>query len=683
MAGFGFGYGPARATRTRPPTTTLAGIVPGQNWTGIAGSGHQPAPVDPVRVTAKPAMRLLIPPYQVYTNRLVVGVYAGANNGGTLIDNMGLEKVVAHYEGKSVEITEPSLQSFTDANGNAVTYLGWWIELRRDGRDGEAHLYFEAVPKDPTFQRRVMGPYSFFPRDEMNDYSVSVEPSHFEIPGVRYQSVTAALAYMRFVGANHPLITIAEPGSYDILNTGSPTYLGAGCCTITASVPVTIGKSAYTNDSDAIMRINYEGLRFLGGNITFDLKNISYMRNEGLRDVWFDGVKFINSDGRYHLWRKGKRPIPQFGDGSPWYTECDFFNVSYAACRASLLRGSKFREGFNDVATDGACVIGNHVDDWDSTPDWHKDVDAMTVRYVGPEATATLALVGGNDVSSVRTLTARWGANSATFQVSAAEVYYIAGTNYDVSDVVNWLNGLGAGFEATLIDDSRRASALSLPGLKGIGFGEVSVKNTTLMLVTEFDVHADFWQQNSIAGGGIVENVVIADNTVVGMVGQDIFIKGADGAKDFLVLNNAFWNKIGDSVYATNSTTASQVQQSHSHVVIAHNTWASQQFNLRTTNTYNPDANCLFANNVVRRINWLGPVDTDLKVVDNHIFAGWPIPAGSTGTTIGGDYDTLFVDAPNGNFTLTALLQNQLRPARVSYNRFRAKREPQAAPGCI
>lgn len=682
MAGFGFGYGPARATRTRPPSTTLSGIVPGENWTGIAGSGYQSAPVDPIRVTAKPAMRLLIPPFQVYTNRLVVGVYAGANNGGTLIDNMGLEKVIAHYEGKSVEITEPSLQSFADANGNAVTYFGWWIELRRDGRDGEAQLYFEAVPKDPTFQRRLMGPYSFFPSDELNDYSVSIEPSHFEIPGMRYQSVTAALTYMRAVGANHPLITIAEPGTYDILNTGSPPYFGAGCCTITASVPITIGKPAYTNDSDAIMRINYEGLRFLGNNITFDLKNISYMRNEGLRDVWFDGVKFINSDGRYHLWRKGKRPIPQFGDGSPWYTECNFFNVSYAACRASLLRGSTFREGFNDVATDGACVVGNRVDDWDSTPDWHKDVDAMTVRYVGPEATATLALVGGNDVSSVRTLTARWGSNSATFQVSASEAFYLATTNYDVSDVVNWLNGLGVGFQATLIDDSRRASALSLPGLKGIGFGNVSVKNTTLMLVTEFDVHADFWQQNSIAGGGIVENVVIAENTVVGMVGQDIFIKGADGAKDFLVLNNAFWNKIGDSVYATNSTTASQAQQDHSHVVIAHNTWASQQFNLRTANTYNPDANCLFANNVVRRINWLGPVDADLKVLDNHSFADWPAAPGSTGSTVAGNYDTLFVDAPNGDFTPTDLLLTQVRQPRVMHNRHRGKRGPLSTPGC-
>lgn len=681
MAGFGFGYGPSLATRVRQARTRLAGIVPGQEWTGIAGSGFQSVPVDPVRTVGKPAMRLLVPPNQVYTDRLLVGVYAGANNGGTLIDNMGLEKVVVHYEGRAIDITEPSLQSFNDANGNAVSYFGWWIELRRDGRDGEANLYFEAVPQDPELQRRIMGPYTFFPQAVAHDYAVIVAPSQPVIGGGRYQSVTAALTYMRSVGAHHPLITITEPGLYDILNTGSPAYLGAGYCTISADVPVTIGKTAYTSDSSAIMRINYEGLRFRGENITFDLKNVSYMRNEGLRDPWFDGVKFINSDGRYHLWRKGKRPIPQFGDGSPWYTECDFFNVSYAACRSSLLRGSKMREGFNDVATDGACVIGNRVDDWDSTQDWHKDVDAMTVRYVGPEATATLALAGGNDVSSVRTFTARWGANSATFQVSASEAYYLAGTNYDVSDVVAWLNGLGVGFEATLIDDSRRASALSLPGLKGIGFGQVSVKNTTLLLVTEFDVHADFWQQNSIAGGGIVENVIIAENTVVGMVGQDIFIKGNDGARDFLVLNNAFWNKIGESVYATNSGTASQVQQNHSHVVIAHNTWASQQFNLRTQDTYNPDRFCLFANNVLRCLNWLGPVDADLKVADNHIFEGWTAPVQATGTTIGGNYGTLFADPANGDFTPSTLLQGMMRHPKVRQNRKRKMREESCPPG--
>lgn len=193
MAGFGFGYGPSLASRMRPATTKLTGIVPGEGWTGIAGSGFQSVPVDPVRTVGKPAMRLLVPPNQVYTDRMVVGVYAGANNGGTLIDNMGLEKVVVHFEGRVIDIAEPSLQSFNDANGNAVSYFGWWIELRRDGRNGAANLYFEAVPKDPELQRRVMGPYAFFPQTEMHDYTVTVAPSQFEIPGFRYRSITAAL----------------------------------------------------------------------------------------------------------------------------------------------------------------------------------------------------------------------------------------------------------------------------------------------------------------------------------------------------------------------------------------------------------------------------------------------------------------------------------------------------------
>jgi hypothetical protein len=626
-------------------------------------------------------MRLLVPPNQVYSDRLLVGVYAGANNGGTLIDNMGLESIVVHFEGTTIDIDKPSLQSFADANGNIVSYFGWWIELRRDDRNGAANLYFEAIAKDAEFQRRVMGPYTFFPRSAAHDQIIKVAPSQTEIQGQRYRSITAALAYLRSIGANHPSIHIVEPGLYDIQKTGPDVYVGAGYCTISADVPVTIGKSGYKNDREAIMRINYEGLHFRGENITFDLKYLLSMRNEGMRDPWFDGVRFVNSAGRYHLWRKGKRAIPQFGDGSPWYTECDFRNVSYAACRSSLLRGSRFREGFNDVATDGACVIGNRVDDWDSTLEWHKDVDAMSVRYVGPEATATLVLDGRNDVSSGRTFTASWGSNSATFQVSASEECYKAGTNYNVSDVVAWLNGLGVGFVARLIDDTRRASALSLPGLKGIGFGPVSLKNTTLTLVTEFDVHADFWQQNSLAGGGIAENVIIAENTVVGMVGQDIFIKGADGARDFLVLNNAFWNKMEQSIYATNVGTASQVQQAHSHVVIAHNTWASQQFNLRTRETYNPDRFCLFANNVLRRINWLGPPDGDLTIADNHIFEGFEGPARGRGTTIGGNHETLFADAAHGDFTPTPLLQGEARTPRVARNRKRNKRTERCPPG--
>lgn len=42
-------------------------------------------PTDPVRTAAKPALRLLMPPRQRFTNTLVVRVVALANNGGLFI----------------------------------------------------------------------------------------------------------------------------------------------------------------------------------------------------------------------------------------------------------------------------------------------------------------------------------------------------------------------------------------------------------------------------------------------------------------------------------------------------------------------------------------------------------------------------------------------------------------------
>lgn len=678
MAGPGFRFGTTKsARRMRRAGAGISNITPGGNWNGSAGSGFASPPIDPARTTAKPAMRIIVPPNQAYTEDLLVGVYAGANFAGSLFDNLGLEKVVAHYEGNRVEIGAPSYKSFSDANGRPVSYLGWWIRLKRDGRDGVANLYFEAFPKDPTMQRRVIGPFAFLPSAVLHDYSVQVAPSQTIIVGSRYQTMNGALLYLAGVGARNPLVTITEGGTYDIPSIGT-TYSPAGRCRIVASVPVTIGKSVYTTDAGAQIRCRFDGLHFRGQNITIDTRFVSALWHEGGRSHWLDGIRVINSAGRGMLWRKGTRPIATLVQGAPYITECRYDGVSYGVTKSSLARGNDLRNGYNDVATDCPLAIGNYVEDWDSTQDWHHDVDAMTVSYTGPETTATLTLAGTNDANS-RTFTARWGSNQATFTVGKTEAMFNAGTNYNVSNVVNWLNGLNVGFTATLIDDSRRASALSLPGLKGVGFGPVSVKNISITLVTEFDIHADFVQQNNLAAGGIAENLIIADNFVNGMVGQDIFLTSNDGAKDFLVLNNTMYNKMVQTIYAGNSLTSSQVDNAHSHVVIVHNTWASQHMNLRSQDLYTADAYCLFANNVLRKINWLGPELPTLRTTDNHIFEGNVAPSTAVGTTIGGDQDSLFAASSQGDFTPAGALLTNMRAARMPFSRRQKGRAKQAA----
>lgn len=675
-----YGYGHGR--RIRGPRSRLAAVVrpiaPSLNWNGQAGSGFATLPQDPVRTTAKPAMRLIVPPDQVYTDELLVGVYAGANFEGSLWDNFGLNGVIVHYEGARITIDAPSYQTFNDSNGVSVTYFGWWTKLRYDGRSGSARLYFEAVPKDPEMQRRVMGPYTFLPSATLHDFTLTVAPSQPAQAGQQYTTIGGALAYLASVGARNPLVRVLEGGTYDLASIGSQGYSPEGRCKIIATVPITIGKDGIMSDAASQLRCRFDGLHFQGRNITIDARYASAVWHEGGQSHWLDGIKVINSAGRGALWRKGLRPIAAFVGGRPWITECEYDAISFGGSKSSLVRGCQLRSGYNDVATDCPLVLGNRVDDWNSTVDWHRDVDAMTVSYTGAEATASLTLAGSNDATS-RTFTARWGSNSATFVVGRTEALFNAGTNYDVSDVVNWLNGLGVGFTATLIDDSRRASALSLPGLKGIGFGPVNVKGTTITLVTEFDVHADFVQQNDTSAGGIEENLIVADNAVIGMAGQNIFLTSNAGTRDFLIINNSFYNSMAPSLYANNAITASQVEGAHSHVVFLHNSWASQQFNLRVSSGYVADQYCIFANNVVRRIAWLGTEAAHPKVEDNLIFSGQTPPALASGTIVGGDEASLFAAPASGDFTPIGILLSTLKRARLPFTRGRTKRDAVAS----
>ena len=74
---------------------SIDGLWPAQGWTGTAGSGFASAPTDPVRLTAKPAMRLIVPPNQAYTDSVLVGVSAFANDGGSMLENLGIRRSVS------------------------------------------------------------------------------------------------------------------------------------------------------------------------------------------------------------------------------------------------------------------------------------------------------------------------------------------------------------------------------------------------------------------------------------------------------------------------------------------------------------------------------------------------------------------------------------------------------------
>ncbi len=667
----GLGHGIARK---RPQflgalgnTRAIARLLPGLLWDGTEGTGFATIPVDPERQTAKPALRLLEPPNQHFTNSLIVGALAFANNGGTLID--GIQKVRFHFEGNAIDVFGPSTRTLRRADGSDYQCLGYWVELRKPLHEsGPGQLYIEAFPTDPTMQNRIIGPYRFSPVVQLHDYDLTVTPSQ-PVSSTNFHEVNDALDFLKVEEADNPRIHITEPhpdGFYGLPISGGTYAGGRGRCLIQATTPVTFGNPEYTTDAAATMRPRYDGLHFYGGNITFDMRYVSQIVDEKLGELpWFDGVNFtISGAGRGEYWRDGTRPLPWIARNGAWWTECSFDNVKEPVIFSPLARGCIMEEGYGDVATDALCVVGNRINDWTSAPVWQENADAITIS--GP-ANSTISIAGGNDTNG-RVITADVsGSSVGTFTVGSGETYFTGaiGDGYTIQDVADWINGL-AGWNAVVIDNTRRASALSLAGQKGAAVTDIDT-SIGATFVTYFDLHTDWYSQNQ---AGPDENVISFGNVTSGFKGQSIFVTADKGAKDFFFVNDAFDNEPDLNL--------SQLEGPHSHVVIAHVSSTTQNLLLRVQTDYNPDNYCLIANNAFSAITWssVGTPDPDLTIANNVLDGSSTIPQFSTGTTIAGTPQTKFASAATGDFTAAGDLLNN---AKVSAFEFDGQGRPRGA----
>ncbi|NJO13928.1 MAG: hypothetical protein HC870_01620 [Rhizobiales bacterium] len=530
--------------------------MPGIAWNGTIGSGFAATPVDPARATAKPAVRLLVPDNQWFTNSLDVGVQAWANDGGTLIG--GIDRVRFHYEGNTVDVLAPSFQTMTRYDGTTYDCLGYWVSLRKPiGKSGNARLYIEAIPADATMQSRVIGPYLFSPMTNPHDFELVVDSNAQQVTGVSYQVVSAALTYLKSQNAQNPRVTIkaSDTTARHILAGGGNDYPGGtGRCLIVAEAEVTFGFPTFVSDASNTFRPLYGGLHIRGPNITFDARNIARIAQEQLttsNGIWLDRVKITDS-GTSPYWRAGTRPFFMFVERQTvsWFTDCFAENINDPFSGASLARGCIAHSGYNDFAQGSFCVVYSEALDWDSVDPWQTYVDAITID--GP-ANATLSLSGGNETSA-RTFTARvGGASVGTFVVGTTETRYntaiapgynavTAGQGYFIQNVADWINSL-AGWSATVINNARRASAFSdfrggAGATKGVAFTNVPVSNPTTFQ-TYFDVHTDLFKQ---VIGENVQNVIWAFNTATGVRGQSFFVTEAAGAQDWAILNNTVNN---------------------------------------------------------------------------------------------------------------------------------------------
>lgn len=676
MAGYGLGFGTNATMRARPGGggTVRSTLAPGASWTGLAGSGFNGnPPVDPVRTTAKPALRLLVPPNQHFTSQIVVGVIGGANNGDSLVDTLGIRKVIAHFEGNVREIDAPTFQSVTDANGNLRSYYGWWVTLEKpEAVEGEGELYFEAVPRDGSMQHRVIGPYLFNPVEQLHDHLIEVAASAAVVAGERYRSLGAALAYLASVSAQNPRITITESGDYEV-DGGPASAFGAasGRCLVEANVPVTLSSSAFVSESTAAIRTRYDGLHLRGRNITLDRENLGRIVHEGIGpDHWLDGISMLRSTGRDSNRRKGPDLAP-VADAGTYFTECEIRHVANACVGANLVRGCAIEDVYGELVSDARCVVQSTFADHDPRF-WQSDLPTFSLAYLGAEPSATIAAAGGND-GEPRQLTVSWGANSATFTTSAAD-----DGPADASDFKTWVEALDPGFSCTVLDTSRRIAALGLPGGAGQDFGPQGLTSTPLTVVTSFSLD-NTWYRPS----GAAQNVILHSNIVTSALVENVKLDGSL-VQDVVAFNNAFHNTVTSDQYVATSLTFSRLDGIHEHVVFANNSFSAQPILLRTDLAYNPDDYCLVANNALPDLDWGSAADSDLAVSGQHLSDGGDVPEGSVFTSVGGSVADLFVDAASGDFRPTGALADSLKQTLIRYDSLGdARRSPTSPAGAV
>ncbi len=698
-------------------------LLPGAGWNGTAGSGWvapMTVPVDPVRLStsAKSALRLIVPPFQRFTDYIDVIAIAAANENGTLFNNFGIANLTFHLEGNTAVVAVPAYHIVETQRGPR-SYFGWKVRVRRRAtgiRDGNYHLYIESTPRDGTMQKRVIGPFIFSPQSQVFDLELNVAPSQPQVTGVSYTTLGAAVAYAKGVsGVVNPLITIKQAGLYSITDVAGDVYTRAGYCNITSDVPLSgglpqvwIGTTSDTA-SNTTMPDSRQKLRIFGTNIGLDFRFMEALdrRTAGAGfQHWLDGVVITSTapTGRNAMWRGGPRFVSSSFVGGPWFTECVVSEVVGWGNFAALIRGCTVNRTVSDCVSSAACIVHSTFDDHDSGF-WNSNTSVFTIRYDGAASVVTLSKRGGR-------LGAANADGNGMFRVTIDGVNndYVVGDSSPTSrstagrrfnDVVAWLNTI-PGITATTTDPENRGAysaglgpehSSDFPdGTKGGGWGfpanttgPLDIKGVTRTIVSQFDQHADWYQHNS----GTLENRIVLGNKVTRFTGQIVFLSptGTSSMLDVFFIGNSFerpvlnagnFSSIGRQ---TNTLTVS-------HLVFAYNSMATQSLRL-WGNANQPPANSynLIGYNALPGIfresssAWPG-----LPIVGNHLPAGATAPTGAntTGTTFGGATSRdFYVDVDNGDFRPAAPLLAALKAPALRFDAAGNRRGATAPVGAL
>ncbi len=666
-------------------------MEPAAAWTGTAGSGFTVTPTDPTRTTAKPALRLITPPYQWFTDTLDVGVMAAANDSGSLRNSLGIANVVSHYEGNSVTVDAPRFHTIQTQRGPR-TYFGWWVRLKKPaGKAWHGHLYVEATARDGTMQKRVMEPYAFSPQNMLYDAELTMAPSQPQIIGQRYQSLTNAIAWVNANSKVNPLLTITEAGTYNFGTTAGELYTNPGYVNVTASVPVTLGRTVPAVGATNLLNDRCK-LHIFGSNITMDVKNCLIFEHSpavpataAQHGPWLDGVTVTTSEPLGSDADFADSGVPRstltagMMIGGPYFTEVELSGLHNSMIGAKLIRGCLVEDVGADVANSSPMILQSRFNGSDNSF-WIDDRPAFSVVYTGAEETATIARSGSVLGGSSGIWTVKIGATTYT-RDTGRPAYFIGAESRFFGELVTWLNTLPDVSATLLIEPfDHVASSGSLPGRLGQGFGDTNFKTTPLTVVSNLDIHGDWYQHQP---GCNLENIILAFNEVLNFDAQILFLSPPNpaprGELDVMVFGNVFQAPGGEGGDPVALVGGSQWRRPSlplpsSHVVIAHNTWVNQQFLIRNEGGgLAADAYCLIKNNVIPNLAVAGTSTVPNLTIDGlHVFAAGAVaPTQATNATSGGDVTTLFEDADALDFNPAGLLLANLCTAAlpVDFNR--------------
>lgn len=645
---------------------TYTPLSPGPAWDGTAGTGFTTVPVSQTRVNGQAMIRLITPPFQAFTNSMVVGVEALANNAGGL-ENFGLEKVSFYLEGNKVDVLKPSFQTMIDANGVSRTYYGWWVTLVHNGITGNANnarLYAEGIPKDPAIASRVIGPYLYNLKQTLYDYDLTVEPSQPVISGSRYQTVTSAVNYIRTNGgaaAKNARIRIMESGTYTyaFMSGMSGVWSSSnGWIEITHGPGVTVNIANPDGTGDRI-DTKTGALRFRGAGLIFDMKNISRIDNDtsGGRGAWFDGVRFINSGGLGALWFNRIRDNAYVANGQNYVTECYLGNQYYSLYGSIIARGNTVFEGYGDVAT-GTLLLKDNSINTNNTP-YRTEEAAFTVQYTGTGATATLSISNKPGSGSTRTFTVKVDGLTVGTWVAAIN----GSVNYTMTDLVAWLNTL-SDVTATLNSAKWSAQYAGAPGNGDASTPATDIKTAPVTFTARSYLHADIYQGTSSSS-----NLIMSGNIGYNLIDQFLWNSsgGAADYKDIAMYNNC-WHQTSSYYY--------RIQIAITHLVFVNN---SMNYSLYVDNALNQYS--LVAGNVVLSFEGSATVSSAYK--NNHVMNAGGKQTGQVGYSQGGNAADLFASVVTGDFTPAGLLLTNLKSVTGRYDKDGLRRQSPTTAGAI